>query len=69
MSDAAPLTPALEDYLEAIFGVANRAGEARVNAIAKRLSVHKSTVTCALRCLLSSCADAGAHQGPGRECR
>lgn len=53
MSDSASLTPALEDYLEAIFRVADASGEARVNAIAERLSVHKSTVTAALKRLVS----------------
>lgn len=53
MSSSASLTPAMEDYLEAIFRVADHRGEARVNTIAERLSVHKSTVTAALKRLVA----------------
>jgi len=48
-----PLSPhlsaALEDYLEAIFHLVAEKGVARVNDIAARVSVHKSTVTAALK--------------------
>ena len=53
MPDSASLTPALEDYLEAILRLSESDGEARVNAIAENLSVHKSTVTAALKRLVA----------------
>jgi DtxR family Mn-dependent transcriptional regulator len=40
---------ALEDYLEAILVLERRKGAARVRDIAVELSVHKSTVTAALK--------------------
>ncbi|HUW33435.1 MAG TPA: DtxR family transcriptional regulator [Planctomycetota bacterium] len=43
------ITPALEDYLEAILHLTAKKGAARVRDIAAMLSVHKSTVTSALR--------------------
>jgi len=49
MATSTHLTAALEDYLEAIFHVVAEKGEARVNDIAAELSVHKSTVTAALK--------------------
>jgi len=42
------ITPALEDYLEAILRLTASKGAARVRDIAAMLSVHKSTVTSAL---------------------
>jgi DtxR family Mn-dependent transcriptional regulator len=53
MSESISLTPVLEDYLEAIYGLVVSRGEARVNDIAEALSVHKSTVTAALKRLVS----------------
>jgi DtxR family Mn-dependent transcriptional regulator len=43
-----PLTAAMEDYLEAIYHIAQKHGYARSGQISKRLNVHKSTVTTAL---------------------
>jgi len=51
MADPAPLTATLEDYLEAISRLTEKKGAARVRDIAKALSVHKSTVTAALKSL------------------
>ena len=48
---AQALTASLEDYLEAIFVIASEKKVARVKEIAKRLGVHKSTVTAALHAL------------------
>lgn len=45
------LTAKLEDYLEAIVGLVDAQGVARVRDIAAAVSVHKSTVTSALRAL------------------
>jgi len=41
----------LEDYLEAILSLIEAKGEARVSDLAAELSVHKSTVTAALKAL------------------
>ena len=49
MSDAAEISATLQDYLEAILDLAREKGAARVRDIAKVLSVHKSTVTAALK--------------------
>jgi len=49
MPTSTHLTATLEDYLEAILHVVAEKGEARVNDIAAELSVHKSTVTAALK--------------------
>ncbi len=46
-----PLTPTQEDYLAAIFRLAQKTGEARSNAIANTLGVSKSTVPAALKSL------------------
>jgi DtxR family transcriptional regulator, Mn-dependent transcriptional regulator len=51
MSAASPISAALEDYLEAILALSKDTGEARVRDISGRLSVHKSTVTAALKTL------------------
>ena len=51
MQTQQPLTPAQEDYLEAIFELASRDTGAHVDAIAKRVGVHKSTVIAALHTL------------------
>lgn len=51
MPGSAGLTATLEDYLEAISRLAAEKGAARVRDIAKALSVHKSTVTAALKSL------------------
>lgn len=48
---SAKVSAALEDYLEAIFKLQELKGAARVRDIARRLSVHKSTVTSALHAL------------------
>ncbi|MBW7864238.1 MAG: metal-dependent transcriptional regulator [Candidatus Hydrogenedens sp.] len=48
---ARPLTATLEDYLEAIHALAPGNTGARMGDIARRLGVHKSTVTAALRSL------------------
>jgi DtxR family Mn-dependent transcriptional regulator len=45
------LTAKLEDYLEAIVALVDAHGVARVRDIAAAVSVHKSTVTSALRTL------------------
>ncbi len=45
------LSPVQEDYLEAILGLVQRKGAARVRDIALSLDVHKSTVTAALKAL------------------
>ncbi len=49
MSEAMDLTPQSEDYLEAIFRAIAQKGIARAGEISRRLSVHKSTVTAALK--------------------
>jgi len=49
MSEALDLTPQSEDYLEAIFRAIAQKGIARAGEIGRRLSVHKSTVTAALK--------------------
>jgi len=51
MLDRCRLTPALEDYLEAICRLLVEKGTARVSDIANALSVDKSTVTTALNSL------------------
>ncbi len=51
MDQTVTLTPTLEDYLEAISRLVVAGGAARVRDIAEALSVHKSTVTTALRSL------------------
>ncbi|MCF7853787.1 MAG: metal-dependent transcriptional regulator [Candidatus Pacebacteria bacterium] len=51
MSNVAALSAQLEDYLESIARLCRESGEAHVQEIADRLSVHKSTVTAALRSL------------------
>jgi len=51
MPEAVELSAVLEDYLEAMAHVAAEKGVARVRDIAAALSVHKSTVTGALRSL------------------
>jgi DtxR family Mn-dependent transcriptional regulator len=43
------ISSTLEDYLEAILVLTERTGSARVRDIASELSVHKSTVTAALK--------------------
>ncbi len=48
---ATALTAKLEDYLEAIVTLVDAQGVARVRDIAAAVSVHKSTVTSALRAL------------------
>lgn len=45
------LTPALEDYLEAIFNLCRFDSAARSRDIAESMNVHKSTVTAALKSL------------------
>ena len=45
------VSPTLEDYLEAVHRLAAERGLARVRDISQMLSVHKSTVTAALRSL------------------
>jgi len=49
MDNAHPISATLEDYLEAIFELARDKGAARVRDIAASLSVHKSTVSAALK--------------------
>ena len=49
MGHVADITSAQEDYLEAILRLAREKGAARVRDIADALSVHKSTVTAALK--------------------
>lgn len=51
MSDSPQLSSTLEDYLEAILALSEVGGDARVRDISERLSVHKSTVTAALKTL------------------
>jgi DtxR family Mn-dependent transcriptional regulator len=51
MTEPGGVTSTLEDYLEAISALLEERGAARVRDIAERLSVHKSTVTAALRSL------------------
>ena len=51
MDGSTTLTPTLEDYLETISRLVVAEGAARVRDIAGALSVHKSTVTTALRSL------------------
>lgn len=51
MPDTVELSATLEDYLEAMARVIAEKGTARVRDIAEALSVHKSTVTAALRSL------------------
>jgi DtxR family Mn-dependent transcriptional regulator len=47
------VSPTLQDYLETILRLVKREGAARTGDIADSMSVHKSTVTAALRNLLS----------------
>lgn len=51
MEKNAPLTSALEDYLEAILNLCRFDSTARSRDIAESLNVHKSTVTAALKSL------------------
>lgn len=51
MAETLALSEALEDYLEAISQLVDEKGYARARDIAHALSVHKSTVTAALRSL------------------
>jgi len=51
MADSAALSATLEDYLEAISRLIAKKGRARVLDIASALSVHKSTVSAALKSL------------------
>lgn len=51
MAGTVSLSAQLEDYLESIARLAKDTGEAHVQEIADKLSVHKSTVTAALRSL------------------
>jgi DtxR family Mn-dependent transcriptional regulator len=51
MAAATKISAALEDYLETILALSESNGEARVRDISERLSVHKSTVTAALKAL------------------
>jgi len=51
MADGVGLSATLEDYLRAMAAVSAEKGSARVRDIAAALSVHKSTVTGALRSL------------------
>jgi DtxR family transcriptional regulator, Mn-dependent transcriptional regulator len=51
MITAKTLTTTMEDYLEAIAWLVGDSGSARVRDIAAALTVHKSTVTAALRTL------------------
>ena len=51
MSESRPLSATLEDYLEAMARLIDERGLARVRDIAAALSVHKSSVTTALRSL------------------
>jgi DtxR family Mn-dependent transcriptional regulator len=50
-ADALALTPTLEDYLEAVCWLVDEKGHAHVGDIAEALSVHKSTVSTALKSL------------------
>lgn len=49
MAETLNLTPQSEDYLEAIFQAIAQKGIARAGEISRRLNVHKSTVTAALK--------------------
>jgi DtxR family transcriptional regulator, Mn-dependent transcriptional regulator len=49
MDKSLPLSPALQDYLEAIWQLVAEKGSAQAGEIAEALSVHKSTVTAALK--------------------
>jgi len=49
MDNAISVSATLEDYLEAIFRAIAQKGIARAGEIGRRLGVHKSTVTAALR--------------------
>ena len=49
MAEKSSLSMKLEDYLEAIYWLIEKNQVARVRDIAAALSVHKSTVTSALR--------------------
>lgn len=49
MSSDNHISSTLEDYLEAILSLIQHKGRARVSDIAAELSVHKSTVTAALK--------------------
>ncbi|MFW5798526.1 MAG: metal-dependent transcriptional regulator [Planctomycetota bacterium] len=51
MPTQANLSAPLEDYLETIFDLVERHGGARPRDIARRLEVHKSTVTAAVKAL------------------
>ena len=51
MAQQAKLNASAEDYLEAIFQLAAEDGAARTGEIARRVGVHKSTVTGALHAL------------------
>ena len=51
MTGSRTLSPTLEDYLEAISQLTEEKGNARVRDIALAVSVHKSTVTAALKSL------------------
>ena len=51
MSQTVQLSASLEDYLEAILHLLRQGREARVKDIAKRVGVHKSSVTGAMRSL------------------
>lgn len=53
MSHRHTVSPTLQDYLETILHLVKREGAARTGDIADNMSVHKSTVTAALRNLLS----------------
>jgi len=46
------ISATLEDYLDTILSLSEDNGEARVRDISERLSVHKSTVTAALKTLV-----------------
>ncbi len=49
MSESSAISSTLEDYLEVILRLLAEKGSARVRDVARVLSVHKSTVTVALR--------------------
>ncbi len=51
MSSVSRISATLGDYLEAILALSQVGGDARVRDISERLSVHKSTVTAALKTL------------------
>jgi DtxR family Mn-dependent transcriptional regulator len=46
-----PLTPALEDYLEVIYQLAEENGTAKISEIARRLNIAKPSVTQAIASL------------------